>query len=47
MIAQGLGIGCGCSMQDADTTEQEFNAFEKKSHEQVFGKQVVDAVIQI
>lgn len=31
LITMSLGIGCGCSMHDPDTTEQESEAFDRRS----------------
>lgn len=39
LIRRALGIGCGCSMQDEDTTEAEVRAFDLVSHIKVFGPQ--------
>lgn len=37
MIAKQLGIGCGCSMEDDDTTEEQAVEFDRRSREKVFG----------
>ena len=37
MIAKQLGIGCGCSMEDDDTTPEEAAEFDRRSREKVFG----------
>ncbi|MDH3360094.1 MAG: hypothetical protein OEL55_04415, partial [Desulfobulbaceae bacterium] len=36
-LAKALGIGCGCSMPDADTTDEEIESFDILSHQKVFG----------
>ena len=38
ITAKVLGIGCGCSMADDETTEQEIEEFDRRSRELVFGK---------
>lgn len=37
MVSRALGIGCGCSMPDDDTTADEIEAFDKLSHITVYG----------
>ncbi len=37
MLKKVLGIGCGCSMPDDDTTEEEMEQFDRRSYEIVFG----------
>lgn len=32
-----LGIGCGCSMPDADTSEADIAEFDRRSRKMVFG----------
>ena len=40
MISRVLGIGCGCSMPDDDTTADEIEAFDKHSYITVYGPNV-------
>lgn len=37
ILANALGIGCGCSMPDSDTTEAQINEFDRKSYIKIFG----------
>lgn len=37
MVSRVLGIGCGCSMPDDDTTADEIAAFDKHSYITVYG----------
>lgn len=37
VVRKFLGIGCGCSMEDADTTEEQAAAFDARSRAIVFG----------
>jgi len=37
-IAKSLGIGCGCSMPDENTTPEEIAVFDKKSRALMFGE---------
>lgn len=37
IIRKVLGIGCGCSMEDEDTTEEQAAAFDARSRAMVFG----------
>jgi len=36
IISNSLGIGCGCSMPDEDTTDEEIDSFDMKSREMIF-----------
>jgi hypothetical protein len=38
LIRRALGIGCGCSMPDASTTEAEVLEFDRVSHLKVYGR---------
>ncbi len=38
IVRKSLGIGCGCSMEDEDTTEEQAFAFDSISREMVFGR---------
>lgn len=37
LIARTLGIGAGCSMPDAETTDAEIAAFDQRSREKLLG----------
>ncbi len=38
VIRKQLGIGCGCSMEDDETTAVERYLFDKLSHAKMFGE---------
>jgi hypothetical protein len=38
LAAESLGIGCGCSMEDEDTTEEQAKAFDAASRLKLFGE---------
>lgn len=38
MIQSTLGIGCGCSMPDADTTEPQIEEFDRVSYIKIYGR---------
>lgn len=38
MLAKSLGIGCGCSMPDADTTDAEVGEFDRVSFIKIYGR---------
>jgi hypothetical protein len=38
MLANSLGIGCGCSMPDAGTTDAEVHEFDKVSFIKIYGR---------
>jgi hypothetical protein len=38
MLAQSLGIGCGCSMPDAGTTDVEVSEFDQVSFIKIYGR---------
>lgn len=40
-FANKLGIGCGCSMWDADTTEEQAAEFNRVSLLKIYGKEVM------
>lgn len=42
MIRKQLGIGCGCSMEDDDTTEEQAAAFDARSRARVYGHSAGD-----
>ncbi len=37
VLEKTLGIGCGCSLPDDGTTDDEIEVFDQRSHERVFG----------
>lgn len=37
IIAKTLGVGCGCSMPDACTTDEQIEAFDRQSYEAIWG----------
>lgn len=37
LVSKMLGVGCGCSCPDADTTEDQIEQFDKLSYIQVYG----------
>jgi hypothetical protein len=45
LIAKGLGIGCGCSMPDSYTTDDQIEAFDKRAREMVRSDQFTVALI--
>ena len=38
MLAESLGIGCGCSMQHAGTTDAEVDEFDRVSFKKIYGR---------
>ncbi|OEZ52995.1 hypothetical protein JAB5_27590 [Janthinobacterium sp. HH103] len=38
MLAKSLGIGCGCSMPDKDTTEAQIKEFDRVSFIKIYGR---------
>lgn len=38
MLAKSLGIGCGCSMPDADTTDAQVDTFDRVSFVKIYGR---------
>ena len=42
MVGRVIGIGCGCSMPDDDTTDDEIEAFDKHSYITVYGPNEVE-----
>lgn len=38
LIAKSLGVGCGCSMPDSITTEEQIEAFDRHSRDMVYGQ---------
>ena len=42
IVRKVLGIGCGCSMEDDDTTEEQAAAFDARSRAMVFGHNDLD-----
>lgn len=38
MLAKSLGIGCGCSMPDQDTTEVQIKEFDRVSFIKIYGR---------
>lgn len=38
MLAKSLGIGCGCSMADANTTDTEIEEFDRVSFIKIYGR---------
>lgn len=39
LVTKMLGIGCGCSCPDANTTEDQMETFNKLSYIQMYGEQ--------
>lgn len=40
LVAKALGIGCGCSMPDSYTTEEDVEAFDRVASEMIYGAHV-------
>lgn len=38
MLANSLGVGCGCSMPDADTTDAQVEEFDRVSFIKIYGR---------
>ena len=39
MVAKSLGIGCGCSMPDASTTDAQVKEFDRVSFIKIYGRE--------
>jgi hypothetical protein len=38
VLAKSLGVGCGCSMPDADTTDAQVEEFDRVSFIKIYGR---------